>query len=137
MSQMRRRDNFDVMYFKQLTLVVVVVVVTVCFKMSIKREEVVHDLEKVECILKKLIEEDVFVCVNRNNVDNVNDLNENVNRLNELKCKYMELYKSRLKVEKSWLQKIYEDNTTVEIIKEQELAEFIPPETKPARYETF
>ena len=58
MSQMRRRDNIDVMYFKQLTLVVVVVVVvvvvTVCFKMSIKREEVVHDLEKVECILKKL-----------------------------------------------------------------------------------
>ena len=55
MSQMRRRDNFDVMYFKQLTLVVVVVVVvTVCFKMSIKREDVVHDLEKVECILKKL-----------------------------------------------------------------------------------
>ena len=106
--------------------------------MSINREAVVHDLEKVECILKKLIGEDVLVySVNRNNVDNVNDLNENVNRLNELKCKYMELYKSRLKVGKSWLQKIYEDNTTVEIIKEQELAEFIPPETKPAWYETF
>ena len=29
MYQMRRRDNFDVMYFKQLTLVVVVVVVVV------------------------------------------------------------------------------------------------------------
>ena len=62
--------------------------------MSIKREEVIHDLEKVECILKKLIEEDLFVySVN----SNVNDSNENANRLNELKYKYMELYKSRLK----------------------------------------
>ena len=49
----------------------------------------------------------------------------------------MELYKSRLKVGKSWLQKMYEDNTSAEIIEEQEIAEFIPPETKPARYETF
>ena len=59
MSQMRRRDNFDVMYFKQLT--------SCCcccycvFKMAINRESVVYDLEKVECILKKLIGEDVLV----------------------------------------------------------------------------
>ena len=72
------------------------------FKMSIKREEVVHDLEKVECILKKLIEEDLFVYSVNSNVDIVN---ENANRLNELKCKYMELYKSRLKVGISYVLK--------------------------------
>ena len=113
MYQMRRRDNFDVMYFKQLTLVVVVTVFLRC-RLKEKMQQV-HDLEKVECILKKLIEEDLFVYSVNSNVHNVNYSNENANRLNELKCKYMELYKSRLKVGKSWLQKNCRNNQRTRI----------------------
>ena len=83
-------------------------------------EEIRGDLDRVKIILTKLNDE---------------GLRDNT-RLGEIRARYENITAKQIKSKtKKWTSKIYEDTNTTEIITKQNLEEFLPANTKPARYD--
>ena len=76
------------------------------------------DLDRVKEILSKLNNDGLY----------------HSSRLEHIRDNYRK-HVNKSKISKFNLNKIYADTTTIDIIKEQNLTEFLPENTKPARYD--